>query len=598
MATGQKLYPRATVKKIVKAHSKRNVTKNVDVLIFLDYALFLQTLMKEAGINAKQAGERGISAKSVKKVTEVFARTHNISSLKLTMNTNSCHYPNSKAKPNGIFYEKNFSSARLTTSHLLPLPPTFDNPVNLPLILTMAAATTQNPAVKPESKSAKKKKAKSASAEPEISAAPAVEATPSNGPAESNSGDGSYESPYIKELYKNIRNVNKKITNASKVDSIVAENPSKTLDELVAERKINADQKAQILKKPSLQASLTQLEEQIAQYKKFDQEYKARLQAEKADFEKIHTERSSKELEEAVAAAKAEAVVTAQKEQESNLLLLSQFLRLAAIRRGEDEDPELEENKALEGLLAKVYSGDAAAVASMFGLIKGSSEAVTSVNGDILTVTYADIKQVVLAQPPPPTALEVIEQPEESEAVETTEYPVESDPTIANVGLTELDAPAADTLTNGHSEATQEVPGIPQNSGFGEGAANAAAEANWDTHNDLSTSQEWVEVPRDASETDTRVTATPAAPSNVRSWADDQPDSPVETTSVAPANKDDGFHEVQRSRGGRDRGQFRGRGGRGDGYRGRGGFRGDGYRGRGRGGGGGAPRGQRRSDES
>jgi hypothetical protein len=60
MATGQKLYPRATVKKIVKAHSKRNVSKNVDVLvgcvdaspraaanramqIFLDYALFLQT---------------------------------------------------------------------------------------------------------------------------------------------------------------------------------------------------------------------------------------------------------------------------------------------------------------------------------------------------------------------------------------------------------------------------------------------------------------------------------------------------------------------------------------------------------------------------
>lgn len=60
MAGGQKLYPRATVKKIVKAHSKRNVTKNVDVLvslldasppeqlvddfqIFLDYALFLQT---------------------------------------------------------------------------------------------------------------------------------------------------------------------------------------------------------------------------------------------------------------------------------------------------------------------------------------------------------------------------------------------------------------------------------------------------------------------------------------------------------------------------------------------------------------------------
>ncbi|KAF7956715.1 hypothetical protein EAE96_004045 [Botrytis aclada] len=71
MATGQKLYPRANLKKIVKAHSKRNLTKNVDVLIFLDYMLFLETLMKEAGINAKQAGERGISAKSIKKVTEL-----------------------------------------------------------------------------------------------------------------------------------------------------------------------------------------------------------------------------------------------------------------------------------------------------------------------------------------------------------------------------------------------------------------------------------------------------------------------------------------------------------------------------------------------
>ncbi|KFY82012.1 hypothetical protein V500_10900 [Pseudogymnoascus sp. VKM F-4518 (FW-2643)] len=70
MAAGQKLYPRATLKKIVKAHSRKNVSKNADVLVFLDYALFLQTLMKEAGINAKQAGDRGITAKNVKKVTE------------------------------------------------------------------------------------------------------------------------------------------------------------------------------------------------------------------------------------------------------------------------------------------------------------------------------------------------------------------------------------------------------------------------------------------------------------------------------------------------------------------------------------------------
>ncbi|KAK4458108.1 hypothetical protein QBC42DRAFT_27505 [Cladorrhinum samala] len=66
---GQKLYPRATVKKIVKAHSNCNVSKNADVLIFLDYMLFMQNLVKEAGIEAKQGGERGITARSVKKVT-------------------------------------------------------------------------------------------------------------------------------------------------------------------------------------------------------------------------------------------------------------------------------------------------------------------------------------------------------------------------------------------------------------------------------------------------------------------------------------------------------------------------------------------------
>ncbi|KAK4184732.1 hypothetical protein QBC35DRAFT_505282 [Podospora australis] len=66
---GQKLYPRATVKKIVKAHSNCSVSKNADVMIFLDYMLFMQNLVKEASIEAKQGGERGITARSVKKVT-------------------------------------------------------------------------------------------------------------------------------------------------------------------------------------------------------------------------------------------------------------------------------------------------------------------------------------------------------------------------------------------------------------------------------------------------------------------------------------------------------------------------------------------------
>ncbi|MCJ1300295.1 hypothetical protein MMC08_003091 [Hypocenomyce scalaris] len=71
MAAAQKLYPRSTIKRIIKAHSKRNVSKNVDVLIFLDYTLFLQHLIREASIQAKKTGEKGITARAVRKVTEV-----------------------------------------------------------------------------------------------------------------------------------------------------------------------------------------------------------------------------------------------------------------------------------------------------------------------------------------------------------------------------------------------------------------------------------------------------------------------------------------------------------------------------------------------
>jgi dynactin complex subunit len=161
-----------------------------------------------------------------------------------------------------------------------------------------------------------------------------------------------------------------------------------SLDELVAARKINADQKAQILKKPSLQASLTQLEEQIAQYKKFDQEYKARSQVEKAEFEKSFTDRANKELEEKVAAAKKDAVFSAEQDQRAALLLLSQFLRLAAIRRGDEEaDVSLDENKALEGVLSQVYSGDLKAVDAMVNLIQGSEKTTTSIASEPLKTT-------------------------------------------------------------------------------------------------------------------------------------------------------------------------------------------------------------------
>ncbi|KAH6868853.1 hypothetical protein BKA58DRAFT_387692 [Alternaria rosae] len=70
------LYPRSTVKKIVKAHSNRPLSKNVDILIYLNYALFMQELVNEASIKSKQRGERSMSAKSVKRVSEDVLRKY------------------------------------------------------------------------------------------------------------------------------------------------------------------------------------------------------------------------------------------------------------------------------------------------------------------------------------------------------------------------------------------------------------------------------------------------------------------------------------------------------------------------------------------
>ena len=152
-----------------------------------------------------------------------------------------------------------------------------------------------------------------------------------------------------------------------------------------------------------------------------------------------------------------------------------------------------------------------------------------------------------------------------------------------------------------------DTPTVPDASNIDAGAANAAAETNWEAK--LSASAEsgegWVEIPRDPAETETGTAATPAAMAGTQSWAEDVPTEPVPAIveSVPPLiSNGDGFHEVHHGRGrGRNgsQGEYRGggRGGRGfrgdrgndGGYRGRGGFRGDrgggegGYRGRGRG---------------
>ncbi|KAF1363779.1 hypothetical protein EJ07DRAFT_101605 [Lizonia empirigonia] len=63
-------YPRATLRRIVKAHAARRVGGDVDVLIYLTYTLFMQELVTEARIRAKQDGERGLSRRAVRRVAE------------------------------------------------------------------------------------------------------------------------------------------------------------------------------------------------------------------------------------------------------------------------------------------------------------------------------------------------------------------------------------------------------------------------------------------------------------------------------------------------------------------------------------------------
>ncbi|KAK5997262.1 Hypoxia up-regulated protein 1 [Cladobotryum mycophilum] len=424
------------------------------------------------------------------------------------------------------------------------------------------------PAAQTVSKSSKKKAAKAL--ERTESPAPST----GSGPADKAADNDEFESPYIKELQKNIRNTNKKLTNASKTDAILSQHSEKSLDELVAEKIINADQKAQILKKPALQAQIAQFEEQLVQYQKVHEQYQARATAEKAEWEKS--------VEKAKADAVGEAKAEFKSSLDDHLLVLSQFLRLAAYRREEAKDPESDESQAIEGVLLAIYAGDETAVSSMLKLIEGSEDQIISVPGEQLQTTYATVKSIAKTYQAP----SLVEGTQAPETQETTE--VASDPTIANEAATEIEA-GDGALTNGESPAEPATNGLA-NAEVADDAANAVAENQWDSANkeETSISQEWVDVaaPKETAETETVPETTPAAAAAAeevsrQSWADDHP----ETTDAAPASADpnDGFHQVQRNRGRQDREGGGGRGrGRGE-WRGRGGgHRGDG-RGRGRG---------------
>jgi hypothetical protein len=148
---------------------------------------------------------------------------------------------------------------------------------------------------------------------------------------------------------------------------------------LVSAKIINMDQKAQILKKPALQGQLAQAEEQLAQYQKVHEQYQLQAATEKAEWEKS--------LEKAKADGASEAETGFQESLKDNLLVLSQFLRLAAYRREEGADAESDESQAIEGVLLAIYAGDDSAVASMLKLVKGADEKVFSVPGEQLQTT-------------------------------------------------------------------------------------------------------------------------------------------------------------------------------------------------------------------
>lgn len=171
-----------------------------------------------------------------------------------------------------------------------------------------------------------------------------------------------------------------------KIDAILAENPTASLDELVASRKINNDQKAQALKKPGLQAALAQYDQQIVQYRRFEKEFQDKADADKRELQAAHR----KELEDVSNSHKSDSAITSKNDLKDSLkdslLVLSKFLRAAAARRQTD-DEESTESKAFEGVLLLLYGGDSGAVIAAESLIEGAEEQVPSTEGTLLQIT-------------------------------------------------------------------------------------------------------------------------------------------------------------------------------------------------------------------
>lgn len=374
-------------------------------------------------------------------------------------------------------------------------------------------------------------------------------------------------------LASQIRNANKKISATAKAQSVVDDNPGVSLDDLVSQKKLNADQKAQMQKKPQLQSQVTQLEEQLTQFRSFAQELEERFSREKATLVEAHDAEVAQLKEEADAKAHEHGIRSTTLQ--GGLKIILEFLHAAASKRSLLEDAT-DERRAFEGALLLVYQGNEASLSTLQNLIDGTDDKVLDTEGSPVDFTFAQLKEASLAeaQDSAQATAEPIEAPVEAAAPE-------SDPTIANAGMTELeDTTTIPIRTNGTTGEEQEGTSAPEQVGTTGEAANAVAEAIWNPEASMTTDasgagDEWVQIPRDLTETDTGNIATPAAATTgENSWAEE-----VSTSVEEQKKENDGFEPV---RGRHGDGRARGRGGRGVG--GRGDFRGRGRGGPGRGG--------------
>ncbi len=119
-------------------------------------------------------------------------------------------------------------------------------------------------------------------------------------------------------------------TNASKTDGVIAEHKDLSLDDLVAKKIINADQKLQHLKKPALQSQVTQLETSWPKSRRWTRSTASAPPPTRPTWRRRSPTSTRREKADALADAKNKADADAKATQHETFLILSQFLRLAA----------------------------------------------------------------------------------------------------------------------------------------------------------------------------------------------------------------------------------------------------------------------------